>query len=108
MHTEVPDFSIASRIESTLKWIEAFNVESRWEWLNSSRASWQDSGARWFRAWLRGLESLARAWRSGHLSPEHERRVRELLCKHGTTVIALQNRTFKVHPAVLEAVRRCA
>ena len=108
MPTEVPDFSLAQRIEDTLKWIEAFNVESRWEWLNSPRASWQESGARSFRAWLRGLESLARAWRSGHLAPEHQRRLHELLRKHGTKVSALQSRAFKIHPAVLEAVRRCA
>src|SRR5436190_22339324 len=108
MHTGATNFETEGRIEATHQWIEAFDVESRWEWLNSSRVSWQQSGARWFRAWLRGLKSLSRAWRKGHLSSGHERRLRELLRRHGPTVAALQGRAFKVHPAVLEAVRRCA
>ncbi len=101
-----PELAIAQRIEATLKWIEAFPLDARWEWLNSERTSWQRAGENWFVSWLIGLSSLSRAWIRGRMSSDQAQRFRAILRSRGQTVGQLRTRDFKVHPAILDAVRR--
>jgi hypothetical protein len=87
---------------------EGFKVAVRWEWLNTPRERWQEAGAREFRAWLSNLNPLAKAWMNERLSVDQEVRFRVLLHRHGETIEALRRRGFRVRPATLMSLRRCA
>jgi hypothetical protein len=101
------DFAITERIESSLQWIEEFPFDARWEWLNSSRATWRQAGERWFVSWLIGIDSLSRAWINGRMSAEQEERFKTIIRAHGQTIGDLHKLAFIVHPAILDAVLRC-